>query len=133
MAKNNVTTKGYFIKRLRDSGFFVVRDYNRYGEHDCRKWTVVINPGADSLFVTCYDTGEWPYKGLYEFNDGGRKFPKNYHVNTDSMEVIINHLIQFKVDAKELNIRNGRVTRKKAKEGKQTQESEGEKTETEKS
>ena len=115
MAKNNITTKGYFIKRLRDNGFFVVRDYNRYGEHDPRKWTVVVNPGNESLFVTCYDNGEWPYKGLYEFNDGGQHFPKNYHVNTDSIEVIVTHMIHFNIEAKELNNLYGRTGKRKSK------------------
>jgi hypothetical protein len=114
MAKNNVTTKGYFIKRLRDSGFWVVREYYRYGDTDPRRWSVVVNPEDDSLFITCYDNGEWPYRGLFEFNDGGRKFPKNYHINTDSMEVIVSHLLQFKVEAKELNTIDGRQRKQKA-------------------
>ena len=119
MSKNNITTKGYFIKRLRDSGFFVVRDYNRYGDSDPRKWTVVINPGNESLFVTCYDNGEWPIRGLYEFNDGGQNFPKNYHVNTDSIEVIVHHLIHFNIEAKELNNSYGRTGRRKSKAAKE--------------
>ena len=122
MSKNNITTKGYFIKRLRDSGFFVVRDYNRYSQHDIRKWTVVINPGDESLFVTCYDTEEWPYKGLYEFNDGGQHFPKNYHVNTDSIEVIVSHMLHFNIHAKELNNLDGSTRKRKTKEANSAKE-----------
>ena len=44
MPKNKITTQGYFIRRLRQSGFFVSRVYDRYSESDSRKWTVVINP-----------------------------------------------------------------------------------------
>ena len=114
MPKNKITTQGYFVRRLRQSGFFVSRVYDRYSESDNRKWTVVINPTEDSLMVTCCDVGEWPYRGLYEFNDGGRKFPKGYHINTDSVEVITSHLLQFKIEAKSLNNLNGR-TREKEK------------------
>ena len=44
MPKNNVTTQGYFIKRLRDNGFLTSRVYDRYSKDDRRKWTVVVNP-----------------------------------------------------------------------------------------
>ena len=111
--KNNIATQGYFIKRLRDNGFFVIRLYDRFENSDPRKWTIVINPKTDSLFITCIDTGDWPHRGLYEFDDGGRKFPKNYHINTDSIEVIVKHMLDFKIPQPELN--NNINGRKKAK------------------
>ena len=97
MAKNKITTQGYFIKRLRDVGFTVDRIYDRYTDKDIRKWTVMINPRGESLYITCCDMGEWPYKGLYEFDDAGNKFPKNFFINTDSIEVITKHLKEFGV------------------------------------
>lgn len=112
MPKNKITTQGYFIRRLRQSGFFVSRVYDRYSDDDNRRWTIVINPTKDSLLITCCDNGEWPYRGLYEFSDGGRKFPKGYHINTDSVEVIIAHLLQFQIEAKSLNNLNGRTGKK---------------------
>jgi hypothetical protein len=112
-SKNNVTTQGYFVKRLRDNGFYVVRLFDRYGEDDYRKWTVLINPKIDSLVITCVDNGDWPYRGLYEFNDGGRKFPKGFYINTDSMEVVIKHLLEFKIDQITLNNNDGRQKKKK--------------------
>ena len=111
--KNNVTTQGYFVKRLRDNGFYVVKLFDRYSDDDLRKWTVLINPKMDSLTITCVDNGDWPYRGLYEFNDGGRKFPKGFHINTDSMEVIIKHLLEFKIDQTTLNNNDGRQKKKK--------------------
>jgi hypothetical protein len=114
MPKNKITTQGYFVRRLRDSGFLVSRVYDRYSDSDTRKWTIVVNPGEDSLLMTCCDNGEWPYRGLYEFNDAGKKFPKGYHINTDSVEVIVAHLIQFGIEAKGINNLDGRTRQKKA-------------------
>ena len=116
MGKNNITTKGYFIKRLRDSGFFVVRDYNRYSQHDSRKWTVVVNPKGESVFITCHDNGEWPWRGLYEFDDSGTIIPRGFHINTESTDVVAKHLQQFNVKPEKINNNDGpeERTRKKA-------------------
>ena len=98
MGKNNITTQGYFVRRLRNSGYFVSRVYDRYSDSDSRRWTVVVSPQNASLFITCHNNiDEWPYKGLYEFDDGANNFPRGYHINTDSVEVIIKHLQEFKI------------------------------------
>ena len=34
---------------------------------------------------------------MFEFNDGGNLFPKNFQLKTDSMEVIITHLIEREI------------------------------------
>ena len=86
MPKNKITTQGYFIRRLRNLGFMVSRCYDRYSLHDPRKWTVVVNPNEESVFLTCVDNGEWPYRGLYEFADGGNNIPRGFFVNTESVE-----------------------------------------------
>ena len=114
MGKNNVTTQGYFIKRLRDNGFLTSRVYDRYAKTDRRKWTVVVNADTDSVFITCVDNGEWPYKGMYHIDDGGTHFPSNLYINTLSVEVVIKHLLEFKIQQLELNNYSGR-SRKKAK------------------
>jgi len=108
--KNKITTQGYFIKRMRDNGFDIVRLYDRYSESDCRKWTCVVNPKADSIFVTCCHHDEWPWTGLFHIHDEGQLFPKGLYINTDSMEVIIKHFIEFNIDRKHLN--NCNVRRK---------------------
>ena len=92
MPKNSVTTQGYFVKRLRDNGFLTSRVYDRYSESDKRKWTVVINPGTDSVFITCIDNGDWPHKGMYHIDDGGAHFPPNLYINTFSVDVSYKHL-----------------------------------------
>ena len=115
MGKNNITTQGYFIKRLRDNGFNTSRVYDRYSESDRRKWTVVVNPTTDSIFITCVDNGDWPYKGMYHLDDNGQKFPAGLYINTLSVEVVIKHLLDFKIDQLELNTYGGRSRQKTKK------------------
>ena len=98
MAKNKITTPGYFIKRLRDAGYYVVRLYDSYHKDDERKWTLLLNPKHESLFITCCDKGEWPWRGLFEISDYGQKVPKGFHINTDSVEVILKHLSDFNIN-----------------------------------
>lgn len=111
MPKNKITTQGYFIRRLRNSGYIVSRVYDRYSEEDKRKWTIAINPEVDSIFITCVDHGEWPYRGMYHVDDGGDKFPINLYINTDSIDVILKHLDEFKVSKLETG-RRRRVNNK---------------------
>lgn len=92
--KNSVTTQGYFIKRLRDSGFVTIKLFDDYGIHDPRKWTVMIDPGGQSLMVTCYENREFEGDIQFEFNDGGNRFIKNYSLKTQSMEIVITNLIE---------------------------------------
>ena len=115
MGKNNITTQGYFIKRLRDNGFSTSRVYDRYSESDRRKWTVVVNPKTDSVFITCVDNGDWPYKGMYHLDDNGQKFPAGLYINTLSVEVVIKHLLDFKIAQLELNTYGGRSRQKTKK------------------
>jgi hypothetical protein len=107
MPKNKITTQGYFIKKLRDFGYCVERVYSRYGDTDARKWTVVVSPKNESVFITCHDNGEWPWRGLYEFDDSGGKIPRGYHINTESTAVVAKHLQQFNVQLDKINNNDG--------------------------
>jgi len=98
--KNNITTGGYFLNRLRDSGFIAIRLFKDYGQHDPRKWTIMVDPGGHSLLITCYVNREGPGDVQFEFSDGGNKFTKNYNLRTQSMEVIITNLIEKGVPQK---------------------------------
>lgn len=91
--KNKLKTAGYFIKRLRDSGFETVRVFNGYSDADSRKWTVLVDPGNSSVFITCFENK--PFKGefLFSFEDGGRSFKGGYSLKTDSIEVVVNKLL----------------------------------------
>ena len=113
MGKNSITTQGYFIKRLRDNGFFTSRVYSNYSSTDKRKWTIAVNPNTDSVLVTCHDNGDWPFKGMYELDDAGQKIPLNFYINTMSVEVVIKHLLDFNI--KQLNNYNGQPGQRSTK------------------
>lgn len=91
--QNKIKTPGYFIKRLRDCKFGVLRIFQQYGFHDSRRWTVLIDPGGASVFVTCYNNKDFNNEIMFEFNDGGNFFPKNFSICTESIEVIVQTLI----------------------------------------
>lgn len=94
MTKNKITTLSYFVKRLKDSGFAVWKICDNYSFSDPRKWTVMIDPGNTSVFVTCYENKDYKSEKVFEFNDGGRFFPRNFFIKTTSMEVITTSLIE---------------------------------------
>ena len=91
-SKNKLRTPGYFIKRLRDNGYIVVRLFSIFGRHDPRRWTVIINPTGDSVFCTCYINKNEIGEVLFELDDAGTKIPKNFYLKTESIEVIIKFL-----------------------------------------
>ena len=128
MPKNKITTQGYFVRRLREYGYDVSRCYDRYAEKDARKWMVVINAKADSLMVTCCDAGEWPYRGMYELNDGGQKVPRNLYINTDSIEVMVEHLTKYNIPNRNgdlINISDERSRKRPARHSKEVETEKG--------
>lgn len=92
--KNKIKTPSYFMKRLRDNGFIVLRVFDRYGKHDPRRWTVLVDPGLSSVFITCFSNKDFNGDLMFELNDGGILFNKNYSIKTDSIEVIITYLLE---------------------------------------
>lgn len=93
ISKNKIKTAGYFIKRLRDNGFIVLKMFFRYGKHDPRRWTILVDPSGSSVFITCYTNKDFLNDVMFEFNDGGVKFPKNFSLRTDSLEVVMQNLL----------------------------------------
>jgi hypothetical protein len=91
--QNKIKTPGYFIKRLRDCKFGVLRVFQNYGIHDFRRWTVLVDPGGASVYVTCYNNKSFNNDVMFEFYDGGNFFPKNFSISTESIEVIVQLLI----------------------------------------
>ena len=96
MSKNKITTPGYFIKRLRDNGFYVNRIFDNYSAKDPRRWTVLINPGRESVYITCHDDEKFKDQ-LFELSDGGVNFPKNINLKTESIEIVVRYLIENNV------------------------------------
>jgi len=91
--KNKLKTAGYFIKRLRDSGFETVRIFNGYGDADSRKWTILVDPGNTSVFITCFENRPFKNEFLFTFDDGNRIFKNGYSLKTLSIEVVVNKLL----------------------------------------
>ncbi len=102
--KNRITTLGYFKKRLRDNGFIVINIFNNYLNDDNRKWTIMLNPGNESIFITCKQEKDFDTP-VFEFNDGGNIIKQtNLKLTTMSMEVIIEKLlITWKINNKNKN------------------------------
>lgn len=92
--KNTIRTPSYFCKRLRDNGFIVLKIFQGYGKGDPRRWTVLVDPGNSSVFITCYTNKDFAGDIMFEFNDSGRFFPKNWSIKTESIEVIVTKLLE---------------------------------------
>jgi hypothetical protein len=95
MKKNKISTLGYFKKRLRDSGFIVLDIFNNYSDGDDRKWTIIVNPAIESVFITCSNTTDFDAP-VFEFS-GNKIKPKNVQIATSSMEVIIEKMLWWKI------------------------------------
>jgi hypothetical protein len=97
LSKNKIKTAGYFIKRLRDNGFIVIKVFAFYAKTDQRRWTILVNPGEASVYITCYQSVEGINDYSFELNDGGKYIAKNIFLKTDSIEVIIEYLLRHGV------------------------------------
>ena len=99
--KNKLKTAGYFIKRLKDNDFVTLRIFDKYSESDPRKWTVLVDPGGASVYITCFENT--PFKGeyLFSFNDGNQLFDNNFSLKTDSIEVVVSKLLRSGVQQKD--------------------------------
>lgn len=93
--KNKISTLSYFIKRLKDNKYTVWKIFDAYNVGDPRKWTIMVNPGYQSVYITCKINNERlknePY---FTFDDGNAYIPSNISLATQSMQVIINKLIE---------------------------------------
>lgn len=98
MHKNNIYTSSYCIKRLRDSGFIVWKVFNAYDESDSRYWTLLLNPGQESVYITCHINHKTLGDVVFELYDSGRYFKRNIFISTKSIEVIINTLIKMGIN-----------------------------------
>lgn len=95
MSKNKIRTPGYFIKRLKDNGFIVLKVFSIYNKADPRRWTVLVNPSEVSVYITCFNDGSDNNATCFEFNDGGNRFPRNLTLKTESIETVIDYLLKY--------------------------------------
>lgn len=70
--------------------------FNKYSEMDSRLWTVLINPGAESVYITCKSRKEAANLHLPEFHivHDYMKLQDNVKIRTGSIEVLVNHLLR---------------------------------------
>lgn len=100
---NKLTTLGYVLKRLRDSGYYTHKLFNNYSQADPRTWTLVIDPGGASIFCTCYVKDPVLEETYLELYDGGQYIPGRLKIKTDSFEVLIERLVDFGINSKSSN------------------------------
>lgn len=92
--KNKISTLGYFTKRLKDNNFVVWKIFNKYSDHDPRLWTVMVNPGEESMYITCYaNANELGAIPVFELHDGMSLYRNYAKIQTRSMEVIIKYIL----------------------------------------
>ena len=95
--QNKIKTPGYFIKRLRDCGYYVNRIHQSFKDSDPRRWVVLVNPSDQAVFVTCYENKAFAGDISFEFSDGGVAFPKNFAIKTESIEVVVGQLAKWNI------------------------------------
>ena len=98
--KNKLKTAGYFIKRLKDSGFVTLRIFDKYNDKDTRKWTVLVDPSGASVYITCFENTPFLGEYLFSFHDGNQHFKGNFSLKTDSIEVVVQRLLKNSVNQK---------------------------------
>ena len=93
MKKNKIHNLSYFKKRLKDSGYIVWDIMKKYSMEDPRRWTVLVNPSIESVYITCIvNREELGLAPEFEINDSGFRFQRNLTLRTSSMEVVVNLL-----------------------------------------
>jgi hypothetical protein len=100
MAKTKITTIGYFLKRLRDSGYVADKLYTDYSIKDSRSWTVIVDPDNTSVLITCFNNKNHFGEEFFEIYDGGQYIPDNFKIKTSSIEVVIEYLAKFNINNK---------------------------------
>ena len=96
--KNKISNLSYFVKRLKDNKYVTWKVFNNYSDVDTRLWTVLVNPGQESVYITCRkirDGFENKNSIIPEFeinHDTFLRTPKNIKIRTMSMEVIVTYL-----------------------------------------
>ena len=93
MKKNERHNLSYCKKRLKDSGYIVWDIMKRCSVEDPRRWTVLVNPSIESIYITCIvNREELGLAPEFEINDSGFRFQRNLTLRTSSMEVVVNLL-----------------------------------------
>lgn len=92
---NKLTTMGYTLKRLRDSGYVADKLFSDYSQGDTRAWTLIIDPGVASVICTCYINDPYIGETFFELYDGNQFIPGKLKIKTSSFEVFVELLIKY--------------------------------------
>lgn len=109
------------MKRMKDAGYRIWKMFDKYGPHDSRYWTMLIDPGGYSIWVTCHFNKDEINDVMFELDDGGNYIPRRLMIKTASIETIISNLYKFKIDNQpfdssliEINNEDDRQTKKRS-------------------
>ena len=97
---NKLSTLGYVLKRLRDSGYYTHKVFTNYNEADPRAWTIMIDPGNTSVMCTCFVNQPFYGDSYFELTDGDQNIPGRLKIQTSSFEVLIEHLVKYNINNK---------------------------------
>jgi hypothetical protein len=86
---------------MKDNGYGIWKVFDKYGPHDSRYWTMLLDPGGFSVWITCHFNREELNDVYFELDDGGRQIPRRFMIKTLSIETIISNLLSFGVDNSE--------------------------------
>jgi hypothetical protein len=109
ISRNKIRTPSYFVKRLKDNGFIVWKMFQQYNKADSRLWTIMVDPCNSSTYITCYHNKDFNGDIMFEINDGGNRFVRNFSLRTDSLESVILLLLENDVPN---NAKNSRFFKK---------------------
>ena len=102
---NKLTTLGYVLKRLRDSGYMANKIFAEYREVDPRAWTIIIEPNIASVFCTCYINDPYIGETFFELYDGNQFIPGRLKLKTSSFEVLVEHLVKHNIVGSRTSLR----------------------------
>ena len=97
---NKLTSLSYFIKRLRENGYVINPVFTGYSLLDSRAWTVILDPGCASIFVTCHKNDPVIGRSCFELYDGGKFIPGRFKLETSSIKTFITYLVEFDINNK---------------------------------
>ena len=93
--KNSVKNLGYLIYRLKNCGYVVWKIKDKYNVGDTRKWTILVNPGLESVYITCcVNEQELDYSPVFKFDGGSLRFSNGLQLSTKSVESIVEYLME---------------------------------------
>lgn len=102
---NKLTTLGYTLKRLRDSGYNANKLFTEFSEGDPRAWTIMIDPGVTSVFCTCYINDPFIGETFFELYDGNQYIPGKLNLKTSSFEVLVGHLVKHGIVGNKVSLK----------------------------